>query len=208
MRQHDIEAVVHLAAIVQPAARDDDETLHDIEVGGTERVMQAAWMPGSRHVTVTSSGAAYGYHLFNRNRWLTEDDPVRGSDEFAYSRHKAEVERLLARYRRMHPDLGQLVLRPGTILGESPTTRSPTCSPSRSSSGCRTPTSRSCSSGTATSRRSSPAGVAQRITGIYNLAGDGALTLRRHRRHRGQAVRPPARRHRRARPSPVLAKRA
>ncbi|NIS30078.1 MAG: NAD-dependent epimerase/dehydratase family protein, partial [Actinobacteria bacterium] len=67
---------------------------------------------------VASSGAAYGYHETNRGRRLTEEDPVRGSTRFAYSRHKAEVEELLAAYRRSRPDLAQLVLRPGTILGE------------------------------------------------------------------------------------------
>jgi UDP-glucose 4-epimerase len=116
-REHEIGAVVHLAAIVDPPRSMSEETLHAIEVGGTERVLTACVEAGVSHVTVTSSGAAYGYHPANLGRWIDEDDPVRGSDAFAYSRHKAEVERLLARAQRLHPELAQLVLRPGTILG-------------------------------------------------------------------------------------------
>lgn len=116
--EHAIDAVVHLAAIVNPPPGMDDATLHAIEVGGTERVLEACVEAGVGHVTVASSGAAYGYHPRNTGHRLTEDEDPRGSDAFVYSRHKAEVERVLARYRRLHPGLGQLVLRPGTILGE------------------------------------------------------------------------------------------
>lgn len=118
LRRHQVEAVVHLAAVVSPPRDMDGRTLHDIEVGGAARVLEACVSAGVRHVTVASSGAAYGYHETNRGRWLTEEDPVRGSERFAYSRHKAEVEELLAAYRRSHPEFAQLVLRPGTILGE------------------------------------------------------------------------------------------
>ena len=71
-----------------------------------------------RQIIVTSSGAAYGYHADNPE-WLTEDDPVRGNEAFAYSHHKRLVEEMLAEYRRTHPELRQVVLRVGTILGET-----------------------------------------------------------------------------------------
>ena len=47
-----------------------------------------------------------------------EDDALRGNPEFAYSDHKRQVEEMLARGRREHPELRQLVFRPGAILGE------------------------------------------------------------------------------------------
>jgi UDP-glucose 4-epimerase len=65
---------------------------------------------------VSSSGAAYGYHPDNAP-WLTEDMPVRGNEVFAYSHHKRLVEDMLAEYRQNHPVLEQVVLRIGTILG-------------------------------------------------------------------------------------------
>ncbi|MDX1620995.1 MAG: NAD-dependent epimerase/dehydratase family protein, partial [Nitriliruptorales bacterium] len=113
------DAVVHLAAIVNPPPDMEDATLHEIEVGGTERVLAACVETGVHHVTIASSGAAYGYWPRNQGRFLTEDDPVPGSPAFAYSRHKAEVESLAAGYREQHPELEQLILRPGTVLGEA-----------------------------------------------------------------------------------------
>src|SRR5690606_29452768 len=71
---------------------------------------------GVRRIVVSSSGAAYGYHADNP-MWLRESDPVRGNDEFAYAKHKRLVEELLAEYRELHPALEQVVFRIGTILG-------------------------------------------------------------------------------------------
>jgi UDP-glucose 4-epimerase len=175
--RHRVGAVVHCAAIVNPPPGMSEAELHDIEVGGTERVLEACLAAGVEHVTVTSSGAAYGYHLANRGRWLTEDDPVRGSDAFAYSRHKAEVERLLARYRRVHPELGQLVLRPGTILGAGTRNQITDLFERPAVLGLR---------GTDVPfvivwdwdvAEVIARGVVERVTGTYNLAGDGVLTL-------------------------------
>jgi UDP-glucose 4-epimerase len=43
--------------------------------------------------------------------------PLRGNEVFAYSHHKRLVEEMLAQYRQSHPALAQVVLRIGTILG-------------------------------------------------------------------------------------------
>jgi UDP-glucose 4-epimerase len=113
-----IEAVVHLAAIVTPGARSNRELEYAVDVLGTRNVLEACVAAGVRQVIVTSSGAAYGYHADNPE-WLREDDPVRGNEAFAYSHHKRLVEEMLAGYRREHPELRQVVLRVGTILGKS-----------------------------------------------------------------------------------------
>ncbi len=113
---HDIEAVVHLAAIVTPAKKSCRELEHSVDVGGTKNVIEACVTTGVRQIVTTSSGAAYGYHADNP-KWLTEDDPLRGNEEFAYSHHKRLVEELLAEARQVHPELSQLVFRSGTILG-------------------------------------------------------------------------------------------
>ena len=41
---------------------------------------------------------------------------MRGNPEFAYADHKRLIEELLARYRKEHPKLKQLIFRPGTVL--------------------------------------------------------------------------------------------
>jgi UDP-glucose 4-epimerase len=115
---HRIDTVVHLAAIVTPGPRSNRELEYAVDVLGTSNVLEACVAGGVRRIVVTSSGAAYGYHADNP-KWLTEDDPVRGNERFAYSHHKRLVEEMLAVCRREHPALEQVVLRVGTILGET-----------------------------------------------------------------------------------------
>jgi UDP-glucose 4-epimerase len=118
LREHAIDTVVHLAAIVTPGAKSNRELEYAVDVTGTKNVLEACVASGVRRIIVTSSGAAYGYHADNPE-WLTEDDPVRGNEAFAYSHHKRLVEEMLAGYRRSHPELKQVVFRVGTILGET-----------------------------------------------------------------------------------------
>lgn len=117
-RKHATDLVVHLAAIVTPGRETTREIEYAVDVTGTENVLNGCAAAGVGKLIYTSSGAAYGYHADNPE-WLTEDDALRGNPEFAYSDHKRLVEEMLARWRAQHPQLLQLVLRPGTILGAS-----------------------------------------------------------------------------------------
>ncbi|MCC7100201.1 MAG: epimerase, partial [Rubrivivax sp.] len=58
------------------------------------------------------------YHADNPG-WITEDQPLRGNKSFAYAHHKRLVEEMLAHWRVAQPQLEQVVFRIGTILGES-----------------------------------------------------------------------------------------
>ena len=118
MRDHAIDTVVHLAAIVTPGKQSNREFEYSVDVLGTKNALDACVAAGVRKIIVTSSGAAYGYHPDNP-AWITEDQPVRGNPEFAYSDHKRIVEEMLAEYRGKHPDLKQVVFRVGTILGKT-----------------------------------------------------------------------------------------
>lgn len=111
------QAIVHLASVVTPPPGMSEAQLHAIDVGGSQAIIQAALEHGVEQLIVTSSGAAYGYDPRNAE-WLDEDQPLRGHAQFAYAKHKREVEVLLADARVQHPQLKQLVLRPGTILGQ------------------------------------------------------------------------------------------
>ncbi|MEX2551322.1 MAG: NAD-dependent epimerase/dehydratase family protein [Nitriliruptoraceae bacterium] len=174
----EIDTVVHLAAILEPPPGMDEDMLRRVEVGGTERVLAACLAGKVDHLIVTSSGAAYGYTPRNRVRPLVESDPVPGHPRFAYSRHKAEVEALLAEARAARPELGQLVLRPGTILGERTDNRLTRLFTAPVVVGL--------------SDTDVPfvlihdrdvvevivRGVTERTTGVVNLAGDGTVSLR------------------------------
>lgn len=117
LREHAIDTVVHLASIVTPGRDSNREFEYDVDVNGTRNVLQACVDEGVRHVLVSSSGAAYGYHADNAP-WLTEMHALRGNESFAYAHHKRLVEEMLSDWRQKHPQLAQTVFRIGTILGE------------------------------------------------------------------------------------------
>jgi UDP-glucose 4-epimerase len=118
LAHHRIDTVVHLAAIVTPGPKSNRELEYSVDVLGTKNVLDACVAAGTGKIIVTSSGAAYGYHADNPE-WLSETDPVRGNEEFAYSHHKRLVEEMLAQYRQTQPQLKQVIFRVGTILGET-----------------------------------------------------------------------------------------
>jgi len=110
------EVVVHLASIVTPPKGMSRDFAYAVDVTGTRNVLDACLANGVRRIVVTSSGAAYGYHADNPKP-LTELDPLRGNREFAYSWHKRLVEEMLAEARINAPQLEQVILRVGTVLG-------------------------------------------------------------------------------------------
>ena len=118
LREHRIDTVVHLAAIVTPGKKADRDFEYQVDVVGTKNVLDACVAAGVGHVVISSSGAAYGYHADNP-AWLSEVDAIRGNEEFAYSWHKRLVEEMLADYRKNAPQLQQTIFRIGTILGET-----------------------------------------------------------------------------------------
>ncbi|MCA0345450.1 MAG: SDR family oxidoreductase [Actinobacteria bacterium] len=114
LREYGIDTVVHLAAIVNPGR--DVALEYRVDVEGSANVLAACVEAGVTRIVVSSSGAAYGYHA-DSPAWIDETVPARGSDEFPYSKHKRLVEEMLAAYREDHPSLTQTVFRIGTILG-------------------------------------------------------------------------------------------
>ncbi|MDH3685600.1 MAG: SDR family oxidoreductase [Myxococcales bacterium] len=117
LERHDIDCVVHLAAVVTPGPSSSRELEYQIDVVGTQNVVDACVGTGVGQIVYTSSGAAYGYHADNPVP-LHESDPLRGNESFAYAWHKRLAEEALERARSEHPELVQLVFRVGTILGE------------------------------------------------------------------------------------------
>ncbi len=187
LRRERISYVVHLAAVLEDSG--DRQRDYDIDVNGTRNVLDACLAAGVGHITVTSSGAAYGYHADNPD-WIDENDALRGNPEFAYSDHKRQVEELLADYRARYPQLDQLVLRPGTVLGAN-TRNLITNLFSRKRIlkilGSDSPFVFIWDQDLINVIRD---GVLQRRTGIYNLAGDGALPIRKIAELLGKPVLP------------------
>ncbi|WP_271409997.1 SDR family oxidoreductase [Pseudomonas sp. Q1-7] len=170
------EAIVHLASVVTPPRGMSEERLRAIDVGGTRAVLDAALAEGVGQLIVTSSGAAYGYYPENAE-WIDEQQPLRGHDRFAYARHKREVELLLAEARAHHPQLRQLVLRPGTILGERVNNQITELFEKRAVLGIKGHDSRFVFIWDQDVVAIIRVGLERGAQGIYNLAGDGALSM-------------------------------
>ncbi|WP_069300080.1 SDR family oxidoreductase [Neptunicoccus sediminis] len=113
---HRPDTVVHLASIVSPPKGSTRTFEYDVDVNGTRAVLAACIKHDVRRIVVTSSGAAYGYHADNPVP-LRESDSLRGNEAFPYAHHKRLVEEMLAQARQDHPALEQVILRVGTVLG-------------------------------------------------------------------------------------------
>ena len=116
--KHRIDTLVHLASIVRVPKGAPADLAYRVDVLGTKNMLEACAAVGAKRLIVTSSGAAYGYHPDNP-QWCDEEHPLRGNEEFEYAKNKRLVEALLARWRHDRPELRQLVFRPGTIVGEN-----------------------------------------------------------------------------------------
>jgi len=105
------DAVVHLAWAIQPS-RDDGE-LRRINVLGSERVFRAVAEAGVPALVYASSVGAYSPGP--KDRTVDESWPTDGIRTSFYSRHKAEVERLLDRFEQ-ETQTRVVRLRPGLIF--------------------------------------------------------------------------------------------
>lgn len=174
--KYEIDIVIHLAAVI-PGKNSNRELEYSIDVLGTKNILKACLASGVKKIIYSSSGAAYGYHADNPE-WLSEKAQIRGNDEFPYSCHKRLVEEMMSEYRENHPQLKQLIFRPGVVLGDN------TANPITSLFA------KAFVLGIAGA--SSPfvfiwdrdvvaciiEGVLENKTGIFNLAGDGCLTMK------------------------------
>jgi nucleoside-diphosphate-sugar epimerase len=109
---HGADAVVHLAWLIQPSH--DLETLRRVNVDGSRRVFAAVAEAGVRTLVYASSVGAYSPGP--KDHRVDESWPVDGVRTSFYSRHKAEVERLLDEFEPTHPFVRVVRLRPGLIF--------------------------------------------------------------------------------------------
>ena len=106
------DAVVHLAWLIQPGR--DKATLRAVNVDGSARVFRAVAAAGVKTLVYASSVGAYAPGP--KDRRVDESWPTTGIESSFYSRHKAEVERLLDRFEEESPATRVVRLRPGLIF--------------------------------------------------------------------------------------------
>jgi UDP-glucose 4-epimerase len=114
-RDQDVATVVHLAFVVDPMR--DEKLMYDINVNGTQNVLDICEELAVGHVIVASSGTAYGAWPDNPEI-LTEDDPIRVfPPKFSYAHHKGLVEGQCAEFIERHPDVTFNIVRPCVVYG-------------------------------------------------------------------------------------------
>lgn len=113
------DAVVHLAWLIQPSR--DGAVLRATNVEGSARVFSAVGEAGVPALVYASSVGAYSSGP--KDRAVSEDWPTGGVPSSFYSRHKAEVERLLDAFEAEHGAAVRVVrLRPGLIFSRDAAT--------------------------------------------------------------------------------------
>lgn len=112
--ENGIDTVVHAAWVLPPIH--DKGLMEDINLGGTTNVLEASRRAGARRFFYTSSATAYGFHADNQCP-LTEDSPLRGNDDFTYSKTKRIVEGLIAEFAARNPAMTVCWARPCFVVG-------------------------------------------------------------------------------------------
>ena len=112
------EVVIHLAWLIQPS-RDETRT-REVNVRGSERVFQAVAAAQVPALIYASSVGAYAPGPLTHA--VDESWPTTGIPSSFYSRHKAEVERLLDSFQVKYPQIRAVRLRPAlTFKGQAAT---------------------------------------------------------------------------------------
>jgi UDP-glucose 4-epimerase len=106
------DAVIHLAWLIQPGR--DEHVTRSTNVIGTERLLQAVVQAEVPALLYASSVGAYSPGP--KDREVDESWPTEGIRSSFYSRHKAEVERMLDRLEREQPQLRVVRMRPALIF--------------------------------------------------------------------------------------------
>jgi len=113
---HDINVVIHTAAITPDIRRETHEgrSIVDVNCGGTTTVLNAACKTGTDKFIFASTGAVYG-----KGQWqqpLLHEDLSLPNPESFYEITKFAAERIVLRYREL-TNLNVVILRLGDVFG-------------------------------------------------------------------------------------------
>lgn len=106
MREHEIDAVMHFAALASvPESIDDPESYYRVNIEGTKSVLDAMRDTNVKRIVFSSTAATYGFHT---QMPLTEDTPQ--TPQVPYGTTKLAAEWLLKDYAKAY-GMGCALLR-------------------------------------------------------------------------------------------------
>jgi len=109
-----IDWAIHAAFILPPLHNKD--LMEDININGTKNFLNACEKAKIKQILHCSSTTAYGFHKDNPPL-LTEDSPLRGNNDFTYSKNKKELEFICSEFRGSHPEICFTIIRPCFVVG-------------------------------------------------------------------------------------------
>ncbi len=119
MKSEMVDTVVHLAIT---ETQQPTEASFDLNVMGTMKVLGACSQALVRKVILKSSTVVYGARPDN-SAFITEESTLRGSTSYGYARDLMEIESFCNGFRMQSPEIILTILRYPSIIG--PTTDSP-----------------------------------------------------------------------------------
>ncbi len=108
------DAVVHLAFVLEPGR--DRASVRDVDLTGTANALSATAASGVGYFLYFGSTTIYGPHRDNPE-WLTEDSTPRPLPGFQYALDKLDAERLISDFSVSHPEIRVGVLRGCPVMG-------------------------------------------------------------------------------------------
>lgn len=122
LQQEAVDTVCHLTFI---ESNRPNETVFELNVMGTMKLLGACAEAGVRKVVLKSSTLVYGAHSLN-SAFLREDHPLQGNKSYGYIRDLVEIEAFCNGFQRQYPDTALTLLRFAHIVGpkaDTPLTR-------------------------------------------------------------------------------------
>ena len=113
-KKEKVDVVVHLAFYTPPEG--DAVLAKSVNVNGTQNILDAAGKAAVKRFVLASSSAAYGSHPDNPIP-MNEAHPLRPNRYFYYSSHKALQEKLAQDFKKNHPEIQLVILRPCVLIG-------------------------------------------------------------------------------------------
>ena len=109
-----VTTIIHFAFVLNPIH--DRGEMHAVNITGTLNILEAAKFCRATQLLATSSTSAYGALPDNPPR-LKEAMELRAAESFQYARDKREMDLLLQEFARRQPEIAVCIFRPCIVIG-------------------------------------------------------------------------------------------
>lgn len=176
--EHHYDMVFHLIAMFKhiESATEGLSVNYQVEVLGTERILNLMVQHGIKQMTYLSSGSVYGYHK-NLPELINESTQLYDEHILTYARNKVLTEKLIQRFVD-EEKINAVIFRPCSILGSEIDNSITNWFKKRLILGIRGYESRFVFCWSQDVVSCMLQAMEKQTVGVYNIAGDGTITLK------------------------------